>query len=101
MGKVQSVGGDQVTTTEIVQGDMFKLLPEMGENSFDYIFTSPPYNRERNDKYKYYDDSIDYTKMLNFLADQSLRIAKDYVFINVQKKLLQQKASFGFHGPLQ
>lgn len=94
MGKVQSVGGDQVTTTEIVQGDMFKLLPEMGENSFDYIFTSPPYNRERNDKYKYYDDSIDYTKMLNFLADQSLRIAKDYVFINVQKKLLQQKASF-------
>lgn len=83
-----------MTTTEIIQGDMFKLLPEMRENSFDYIFTSPPYNRERNDKYKYYDDSTDYTKMLNFLADQSLRIAKDYVFINVQKKLLQQKASF-------
>ena len=65
MEKVQSVGGDQVTTTEIIQGDMFKLLPEMGKNSFDYIFTSPPYNRKRNDKYEYYDDAIDYAKIYN------------------------------------
>ena len=87
-----------MTATEIIQGDMFKLLPEMGENSFDYIFTSPPYNRERNDKYKYYDDSIDYTKMLNFLADQSLRIAKDYVFINVQKNYYNKKQVLDFMG---
>lgn len=90
--------GDRVTTTKIIQGDAFKLLPEMGENSFDYVFTSPPYNRKRNDKYKYYDDSIDYAKMLNFLANQSLRIAKDYVFINVQKNYYNKKQVLDFMG---
>lgn len=58
-----------MTETEIIEGDMFKIMPQIEDNSFDYIFTSPPYNRKRNDKYKYYDDTIDYAKMLNFLAD--------------------------------
>lgn len=30
-----------MTETKIIQGDMFKLLPQMDDNSFDYIFTSP------------------------------------------------------------
>lgn len=77
---------------------MFKLLPKMEDDSFDYIFTSPPYNRKRNDKYKYYDDAINYTEMLNFLADQSLRLAKDYVFINVQKNYYNKKQVFDFIG---
>ena len=87
-----------MTTTKIIQGDMFKLLPEMESNSFDYIFTSPPYNRKRNDKYKYYDDTVNYAKMLNFLADQSLRLAKDYAFINVQKNYYNKKQVFDFMG---
>lgn len=84
--------------TKIIQGDMFKLLPQMDDNSFDYIFTSPPYNRKRNDKYKYYDDSVDYAEMLDFLAKQSMRIAKDYVFINVQKNYYNKKDVLDFIG---
>lgn len=30
----------------------------MADNSVDHVFTSPPYNRKRNDKYKFYDDTL-------------------------------------------
>lgn len=31
-----------MTETEIITGDMFKIMPQIEDNSFDYIFTSPP-----------------------------------------------------------
>lgn len=58
----------------------------MGEKSVDVVFTSPPYNRKRNDKYDYYDDSmLEYAGFLNNAITQSIRIARKYVFFNIQK----------------
>lgn len=87
-----------MTKTKIIEGDMFKIMSELEDNSFDYVFTSPPYNRKRNDKYAFYDDSVDYANMLEFLARESMRVAKDYVFINVQKNYYNKKDVFNFLG---
>lgn len=87
-----------MTETKIIEGDMFKIMPQIEDNSFDYIFTSPPYNRKRNDKYAFYDDSVDYTKMLEFLAREGMRVARDYVFINVQKNYYNKKEVLNFLG---
>lgn len=42
----------------IYNDDCFKVLSEVEDKSVDYTFTSPPYNRKRNDKYSFYDDTI-------------------------------------------
>jgi DNA modification methylase len=58
----------------------------MGDNSVDYVFTSPPYNRKRNDKYTHYDDTlIDYFGFLDSIISESIRVATKYVFLNIQK----------------
>lgn len=49
----------------------------------DIVFTSPPYNRKRNDKYKNYDDIIDdyFAFLVNFI--DNIQYSK-YLFLNVQ-----------------
>lgn len=74
---------------ELINGDSLKLIKYIEDNSVDITFTSPPYNRKRNDKYKLYDDTIDdYFEFLCNITDQLLRVTKKYVFFNIQKKLL-------------
>ena len=66
-------------------GNCFNLFPLLGEDSVDYVFTSPPYNRKRNDKYAFYNDQLaDYYGFLLNLIEQSRRVAKKYVFLNIQ-----------------
>lgn len=66
--------------------DCFKTYKNIEDSSIDCVFTSPPYNRKRNDKYKhYFDDIPDYYEMLNLLIQESLRVSKKYVFINIMK----------------
>lgn len=61
------------------------MFKELEENSVDSVFTSPPYNRERNDKYTYYNDSVaEYFELLDALVVESLRVAKKYLFLNIQ-----------------
>lgn len=48
----------------IICGNSLEILPTIADNTYDYVFTSPPYNRRRNDKYKYYNDSINYLDLL-------------------------------------
>lgn len=61
-------------------GDCFNLLSKI---KCDIIFTSPPYNRKRNDKYKNYDDTIDdyFAFLVNFI--ESAQYNK-YLFLNIQ-----------------
>ena len=61
-------------------GDCFNLLSKI---KCDIVFTSPPYNRKRNDKYKNYDDTIDdyFAFLVNFI--ESAQYNK-YLFLNVQ-----------------
>lgn len=69
----------------IYQGNCFDLFNMLDDNSVDYTFTSPPYNRKRNDKYKLYDDTIsDYYGFLLNAINQSLRVTKNIVFFNLQ-----------------
>ena len=66
--------------------DCFDRFNSLQDDSIDHVFTSPPYNRKRNDKYEFYDDNIsDYYRFLCDVLDQSLRVSKGNVFLNVQK----------------
>ena len=62
-------------------------------------FTSPPYNRKRNDKYEWYDDSIkNYFNFLVGFTDELLRVTKRHVIVNVQKNFYQKKDVFKYIG---
>ena len=67
----------------------------MPDGYVDYIITSPPYNRKRNDKYEDYDDNInDYFDWLVTIIDECLRVTKSNVFFNVQKTWYNKKDIF-------
>lgn len=79
--------------------DCIEFLKEFGDKSIDHVFTSPPYNRKRNDKYDHYDDTlIDYYGLIKSVIDESLRIATGYVFINIQKNYYNKKEVFDLIG---
>lgn len=61
-------------------------MRSMTEKSVDVTFTSPPYNRKRNDKYDHYDDVLeDYFGMLVSFTEEALRLTKRHVIVNLQK----------------
>ena len=69
----------------IILADCLKILPEFNNNSVDYSFTSPPYNRKRNDKYKDFIDINENWLELNInVINQLLRITKKHIFYNIQ-----------------
>ena len=71
---------------KISQKDCFEEMCCIEDNSVDLVFTSPPYNRKRNDKFTHYDDTIsDYYGFLERLIEESLRVSSRHVFINIQK----------------
>ena len=57
----------------------------MEDKTIDFVLTSPPYNRKRNDKYELYNDLIvDYYEFNVEVINQLLRLTKNYVFYNIQ-----------------
>ncbi len=52
---------------KIYNENCLDTMKKMTDNFVDVVFTSPPYNRKRNDKYKYYDDRM--TDYYNFLVE--------------------------------
>ena len=70
---------------QLFNGDCLEVMQEMPDNSVDYVLTSPPYNRKRNDKYKLYNDQIaDYFTFNQEVINQLLRISKKHIFYNIQ-----------------
>lgn len=70
---------------KIYQGNCLDLIKDIPDNYVDVSFTSPPYNRERNDTYEHYDDALDdYYTLLSKITDEMLRVSKGYVIINIQ-----------------
>lgn len=62
-------------------------------------FTSPPYNRVRNDTYRYFDDiSDDYLKLLVESTEEMLRVTDGYVIVNVQQNMCNKKELFDYLG---
>ena len=71
---------------KIIHGDCLEEMKKMDDNSVDIVFTSPPYNRKRNDKYSFYDDTLNnYFDFLKKAINESIRVSKGYVFFNIQK----------------
>ena len=73
--------------------DCFEGMGLLDDNSIDYHFTSPPYGRKRNDKYKFYDDTVDWFELINNTIKESIRILKDdgFLFLNIQKNYYNKK----------
>lgn len=67
------------------QGNSLEIIKDIPDKSIDVSFTSPPYNRIRNDTYEFYDDTLsDYYQMLVDITEQMLRVTKKYVIVNIQ-----------------
>jgi len=76
--------------------DGFKLLQD---KSIDHVFTSPPYNRKRNDKYQNYNDVIEnYDIWLTNVINECLRVSKKYVFLNIMKTYYNKSDVFKLIG---
>jgi len=74
-------------------------MAKMPDNYVDVIFTSPPYNRKRNDKYLFYNDIIkDYYSFLKTFIIEAIRVTKGNVFINLQKNYYNKKDVFRLIG---
>ena len=70
---------------KIYHADCLQLLPNMIDNSVDYSFTSPPYNRKRNDKYQDFTDINENWLQLNIdVITELLRVTKKHIFYNLQ-----------------
>ena len=79
--------------------DCFSLFKQLKNDSVDVVFTSPPYNRKRNDKYKFYNDiEKDYFLFLKTAIDESIRISKKYVFFNIMKNYYNKQDVFKIIG---
>lgn len=79
--------------------DCFDGFKELKDNSVNHVFTSPPYNRKRNDKYMYHNDVIDdYYDFLCKVIDNCLRVSKEYVFLNIMKNYYNKQDVFKLIG---
>lgn len=80
-------------------GDCFELMKNLPDNSIDVAFTSPPYNRKRNDKYMYYDDTVsDYYGFLLRTIENLRRIVRGHIFLNVQTNYYNKSDVFKIIG---
>jgi len=86
------------TLDEIFNEDCLETMARMKDNSVDLVFTSPPYNRERNDVYSHYDDTIkDYFAFLVKFTDESLRVSKTCL-INIQANYYNKADLYRYMG---
>ena len=84
---------------DLKKGDCLEIMKEMPDKSIDIAFTSPPYNRKRNDKYANYNDTIDdYYKFLCDFTNELLRVTKKYTIINLQKNYYNKQEVFKYIG---
>ena len=69
----------------LIHGDCLVELPKLKSNSINHAFTSPPYNRKRNDKYSEFTDiNHNWYEMNVLVINELLRITTGHVFYNIQ-----------------
>lgn len=84
---------------QLYNGDCLELLKTFTDKSVDVSFTSPPYNRKRNDKYENYDDTIEnYFEFLCSFTDELLRITKKWTFVNIQTNYYNRSDVYKYIG---
>ena len=87
-----------MSNVTLYNGDCLDVLKNIESNSVDFAFTSPPYNRERNDKYANFNDKcLNYFEFLKAVVELNLKISK-YLFLNVQKNYYNKADIFKLIG---
>ena len=82
---------------KLIHGDCLQEIPKL--DMVDISFTSPPYNRKRNDKYAKYDDAIDnYFEFLCQFTDLLISKSRKYVIVNIQKSYYNKEDVFRYIG---
>ena len=85
--------------SRVIHGDCLEILPSFENDSVDYSFTSPPYNRKRNDKYRDFTDINENWLQLNIdVLSQLLRITKKHIFYNIQSNYYNRKDVYSLIG---
>ena len=80
-------------------GDCLGIMKKLPDNCYDWVFTSPPYNRKRKDKYTFYVDDIkDYFDFLVKRTDEMFRVAKKGVFVNIQTTYYNRQEIYRYIG---
>lgn len=75
----------EFTPNTIYNMDCIEGMALMPDSCVDVSFTSPPYNRIRNDTYEFYDDTLqDYYKFILQITDELLRLSRKQVIVNIQ-----------------
>lgn len=83
----------------LINGDCTVELKKLETNSITYAFTSPPYARLRNDKYKFFDDtSPDWYQMNIDVITELLRVTTNHVFYNIQANMYNRKDVYNIIG---
>ena len=83
----------------ILNGDCLSLIKDLEDKSVDVSFTSPPYNRIRNDTYEHYNDTLkDYYSFLVSITDEMLRVSKKQVIVNIQQNHFNKSDVFKYIG---
>lgn len=76
---------EQFGNIKLYNGDCLEVMKGIESNSIDTSFTSPPYNRKRNDKYQNFKDINDNWYQFNVdVINELLRVTKGHVFYNLQ-----------------
>lgn len=84
---------------KIYTEDCLETMKRMPDDFVDITFTSPPYNRKRNDKYEHYDDTKDdYFEFLREVTDELIRVTKGHVFFNIQKNYYNAEDVYRYIG---
>lgn len=79
--------------------DCLDGFKQLDNKSVNHVFTSPPYNRKRNDKYEHHNDCIDdYFGWLCNVIDECIRVSKGYVFFNIMKNYYNKQDVFKLIG---
>lgn len=74
-------------TNHIYNENCLETMKRTEDNFVDFVITSPPYNRKRNDKYIHYEDTqtdLEYKDFLRLVITELVRITKETVFFNIQ-----------------
>jgi site-specific DNA-methyltransferase (adenine-specific) len=88
-----------IETNKIYNIDCIEGFKLIESKSIDHVFTSPPYNRKRNDKYEHYNDSVDdYYEWICNVIDESIRVSKGFVFFNIMKNYYNKEDVFNIIG---
>ena len=87
------------TKRTIYTESCFETFKKLQDKYIDVVFTSPPYNRKRNDKYLLYDDRIeDYSKFLITIIKESIRVSSYFAAVNLQMNHYNRKEVLGVIG---